>query len=433
MNRKQLTILIVASAVLGVIGWVVYNKRNSDESSDSRGGQKVVKSFPMNDVEQISIRQGSAQVNLAKQNDIWTVKERNNYPANFSSISEFLRKVWEMKVAQPVQVGQSQLGRLELLPPDKGANSGTQVEFKDKGGKNINSLLLGKKHMRKGSGDESGFGGGGYPDGRYIMVGNDVQTVAVVSDALSNIEPKPEEWLNKDFFKVENLKSISVTTTNATNNWKLEREKENGEWKLSDAKKDEQLDSGKSGGVTGALSSPSFNDVATNSAASATGLDKPMVAKLSTFDGFNYDVKIGNKTGDDNYFFQMAVNASLPKERTAGKDEKPEEKTKLDKEFKEKNDKLQEKLKTEKDYEKWIYVVSKWTIDPLFKERKDLLAEKKEEPKPETPPAATNAVPAPPKPTELKPATQPPPFPPKTEIKPDPSAPKPESKPAPEK
>src|SRR5206468_11162968 len=92
---------------------------------------------------------------------------------------------------------------------------------------------------------------------RYVMVGNDVKTVSVVSDAMSNIEPKPEEWLNKDFFKVENLKSISVSSTNATNNWALEREKENGEWKLADAKKGEQLDTGKSSGVTSALSSRS--------------------------------------------------------------------------------------------------------------------------------------------------------------------------------
>src|SRR6267143_3257128 len=390
MNRKQLTTLIIACAILGVIGWIVYNKRNSDEGSGSAGGQKLIKNFPLNDVERVAIRQGNGQVNLVKQNDLWTVQERNNYPANFTTISEFLRKVWELKPAQHIDVGQSQLGRLELLPPDKGANSGTLVEFKDKSGKNINSLTLGKKHMRKG-GEDSGFGGGGgWPDGRYVMVGTDVKTVSVVSDAMSNIEPKPEEWLNKDFFKVENLKSISVTSTNATNNWSLEREKENGEWKLADAKKGEQLDTGKSSGGTSALSSPSFNDVATNTAPDKIGMDKPLLAKLSTFDGFNYEVKVGSKTGEDNYFFQVSVNGSFPKERAAGKDEKPEDKTKLDKEFKEKSDKLQEKLKSEKDYEKWTYVVSKWTIDPLFKERKDLLAEKKEEPAP----SATNAPPA---------------------------------------
>jgi|SRR6266850_3531903 len=427
MNRKQLITLVVACAILGVIGWVIYNKRNSDDESAGKGGQKLVRNFAINDVERIAIRQGQGQVNLAKQNDLWVVQERNNYPANFTTISEFVRKVAELKVGQPIQVGSSQLGRLDLLPPDKGANSGTLVEFKDKSGKSINSLLLGKKHMRKGS-DDSGMGGGGWPDGRYVMVGSDVQSVAVVSDALSNIEPKPEEWLNKDFFKVENLRSISLTSTNATNNWKIEREKESGDWKLADAKPGEQLDTAKSGGVTSALSSPSFNDVATNTAPDKTGLDKPILAKLSTFDGFHYEVKLGNKTGEDNYFLQMSVNASLPKERTAGKDEKAEDKTRLDKEFKEKNQKLEEKLKTEKDYEKWVYVVSKWTIDPLLKERKDLLAEKKEEPKPAettapTPSNAPSVKPPTPKPTTTAPksaTTTPNPTPP-----PPPELPKP--------
>ena len=83
--------------------------------------------------------------------------------------------------------------------------------------------------------------------------------------------------------------------------------------------------------------------------------------------------------------------------------ETKEVKEKLDKEFKEKTEKLQEKLKTEQAYAKWTYVVSKWTVDNLLKERKDLLAEKKEEPKKdETKPA--DAKPAETKPAESKPA-----------------------------
>ena len=112
-------------------------------------------------------------------------------------------------------------------------------------------------------------------------------------------------------------------------------------------------------------------------------MDHPLLATLETFDNFTYTVKLGKKTSDDSYHVQVAVNASLVKERTPGKDEKPEDKEKLDKEFKEKAGKLEEKLKQEKALEKWTYLVSKWTIDPLLKERKDFLAEKKEEPKKE--------------------------------------------------
>ena len=61
---------------------------------------------------------------------------------------------------------------------------------------------------------------------------------------------------------------------------------------------------------------------------------------------------------------------------------KPEDKTKLDKEYQEKKNKLEEKLKAEKALEPWTFTVPKYTVDPLLKERKDLLVEKKEEPKP---------------------------------------------------
>jgi hypothetical protein len=112
-----------------------------------------------------------------------------------------------------------------------------------------------------------------------------------------------------------------------------------------------------------------------------TGLDKAQVITLETFDNFTYTLKLGNKSGEENYHFTMAVNANLAKERVAGKDEKPEDKTKLDKEFADKNKQLEEKLKNEKQFEKWTYLVAKWPFDPLLKDRAQLMVEKKEETK----------------------------------------------------
>jgi len=343
MNRKQLTLLIVVAAVLGGLGWVAWQKEQAPykESTQKMGG-KLLPNFPLNDVEQLVIKQPKAGLVLAKKDDIWVVKDRGDYPANFGNISDLLRKFWELKIAKPVKTGPSRLPMLELVPPDKGA--GTLVEFKDKSGKAISSVLLGAKSMKESGGD-SQFGGGSFPDGRYVMVGSEVKSVALVTEAFSNVEARPEDWLNKDWFKVEKLKAIAVTSTNATNSWKLTRESETAEWKLADAKPDEGLDAGKSGGVASALSYPSFVDVATNSSADATGMGKAMVAKLDTFDGFTYTAKLGGKSGEENYFFQIAVTGNFPKERTAGKDEKPEDKERLDKEFKESQKKHEDKLK----------------------------------------------------------------------------------------
>src|SRR5438552_2761081 len=399
MNRKQFVILLVLGAVIGALGFFVSRRNAASYQSSGEGGagKKLLPDLPINDVARIAIKQGTNELNLARQDDNWTVRERYGYPANFQEICDLLRKMWDLKIVQTEQIGPSQLARLELTE-SAGTNSGTLLEFKDKSDKTIKAVMLGKKHTRK-SANASPFGGSdGWPDGRYVLVLNGPKDVAVVSDALSEVEIKPDRWLNKDFFKVEKLKAISVTHTNATNSWKLARETENGPLTLADAKPGEQLDTGKSAPAGNALSFPSFTDVVSPEAKpEETGMNSPVVAKLETFDGFSYTVKTAGKTNEENYYLNLNVSADLPKDRTPGKDEKPEDKEKLDKEFKEKTTKLEEKLKQEKAFEKWTYLVSKWTVDPLLKERKDLLAEKKEEPKKEEKPPETGAV-TPPKP-----------------------------------
>jgi hypothetical protein len=182
------------------------------------------------------------------------------------------------------------------------------------------------------------------------------------------------------------------------------------DWKLADAKPEEKLDSSKTSSFSYALSSPSFNDVMpADTKPEPAGLDKPTVVTLDTFDNFTYTLKLGQKT-NDNVPLLATVTAQIPKERTPGKDEKPEDKTRLDKEFKDKQKNLEDKLSQEQKYGKWIYLVSNWTFDSLLKDRSQLLVEKKEEPKKDEKPAATDsgekdappATPAEPKPDDKK-------------------------------
>jgi hypothetical protein len=199
--------------------------------------------------------------------------------------------------------------------------------------------------------------------------------VALISDPLNNVEPRPEQWLNKDFFKIEKVRSVAVTFPSETNSWKLARETEHDEWKLADATEEEQLDSSKASGVIHPLQSPNFADVAAQPEA---GMETPTVVNIETFDQFTYTLKVGEKV-NDNYPLTMAVSAHLPKERTANADEKPEDKDRLDAEFKEDQQQLEEKLKRDKAFENWTYLVSTWTVEPLLKERAQLLVEKQEE------------------------------------------------------
>ena len=386
MNRKQFFILLALVLVLGA--WGLSRLRNQTSSWSGGGaaiGQKLLGEFAVNDVAQITIKHGTNELTLAKKNDLWRVAQRGDYPANFSEISSLLLKLKDLKVVQMESVGSSQLPRLELAP--SGANPPTAVEFRDAGGKVIKNLLLGKKHMKSG-GQRSPMdemGDGGYPDGRYVMAGSASDRVALISDPLANLEPNPAPWLNKDFFKIEKARTIAVTFPEATNSWKLVRETEGGTLKFAESKPGEELDAGKASGVGSPFSSASFDDVVLGATPEQTGLNQPKLVAVETFDGFNYTIRIGSKT-NENYYLTLSVDANLPKERTAGKDEKPEDKPKLDKEFADQQHKLGEKLAAEKAFAPWTYLVSGWTVDSLLKERTQLLVEKKEEPKSETQP-----------------------------------------------
>ncbi len=393
MSRKQLTLLLAVVVVLGV-AWLVVHQRNA--GSWSAGGQeaggKLLGNLPTNDIAGLLIKSGTNVMTLHLTNDIGCVADRGDYPADFSLIKGFVLKAAGLKATQTEPADPSQLGRYKLLPPGPATNSGTLVEFKNANGKTLNSLLIGKEHLRKSNRPSpmGEFGDQGYPDGRYVMVGTDPKTVDIISDPLSSAEVKPESWLNKDFFKVEKIRSIDVAFAVATNSWKVSRETESSQdWKLADATPEEKLDSAKTSSFGYALSAPTFSDVRSPDTKAPTGLDKPTVITLNTFDNFTYTLKVGAKTNDD-YYLTLNVAADLPKERTPGKDEKAEDKAKLDKDFKDAQAKLQDKLAREQGYGKWIYLVSAWTVDPLLKERWQLMQEKK----PETGNAETNSVPS---------------------------------------
>ena len=378
MNRNQFILLLVLVAALGAAGLIVHQRsQQSWHDSGQSIGRKLLPDLAVNDIAQITIHSGTNELNLAKRDNLWRVRERGDYPANFSQISGLLVKLADLKIAQSEEIGASQFGRFELLPPGAGANAGTQVELKDAAGKTRQVLLLGKKHMRKPAGN-SGFGGmddGGWPDGRYVMADSGAKTIAVVSETLDDLQPKPESWLNHDFFSIEKPRSIAVQFPEATNTWKLSRASETNDWQLADARANEKLDSSKVSSVTSPFSSPGFNDVLPAGASpEISGLTNVTVLTVETFDIFTYKVKIGPKRNDD---FPMAVSvtATIPSARAAAKDEKPEDKTKLDSEFKERQKKLADKLTSEKKFEGWVYLLPAYKVEPVLKTRSQLLQE----------------------------------------------------------
>ena len=390
MNTKQILLLTVLVVAVGIGGLMLRSRQSESWTGGTAEGQKLLVQLPVGEtLAQVVIQHGTNTATLVKQADVWRVQERAGHPANYSEISSAILKLRDLKPVETEPISAAQLGRLELLPPGEGSNTATRVEFRDATGKVLESLSLGKTQMQEGGPAAQFEGGdmGGFPAGRWVMIGGQKDKVSLVSDPLANLAPNPAAWLDKDFFKVEKIKSITVTHAAATNSWIVSRTNEaSSDWTLADAKPDETLDASKTSGFSWALSSPAFEDVVVDAKPEALGLDKPTTITIGTFDGLVYTLKVGAKT-DDRLAMALTVAGNFPRDRSAGQDEKPEDKSKLDQAFADNLKKLEVKLAREKSFEKWTYLVSGYTLDSVMKMRPELLQEKKTEP------ASTNAAP----------------------------------------
>jgi Flp pilus assembly protein CpaB len=174
MNRKQLILLFVALAIIGGAGLVLLQRhQQSWTESGAQIGQKLLSHYQVNDVAAIHIK-SDTDLTLDRKDDGWHVQERGQYPANITQIKELLLKMGDLKVVQSDPIGASQLGRMHLAEPGKGADSAVLLEFKDAQGKPLQSLLLGKKHTHESDRPSPmPFGDEGFADGRYVMLGSD--------------------------------------------------------------------------------------------------------------------------------------------------------------------------------------------------------------------------------------------------------------------
>lgn len=372
MNRKQILILLVLVLIIGGVG-IYFQKRSQSEWAEAAVPVDAkVLNFPINDAARIELRATSGNVHLAKKDDIWIVEERGDYPANFGRVSGLVRQLWELHPVQQITVGPSQFSRFELVEPGKGNDAGTIIELKNKDGKSLAKLIAGKQIFRKGEGAMARFGQ--MPAGRYVLSAQS-GNAALVS-AFIETDSQPRSWLKRDFVKIDNPATISVAGQTPGRHWTLTRVDKQADWKLAEAAQNHELDKNSVTSLTSLLASLNFVDVLPpDTKVAEHGLDKPDLLTVQDFDRFTYALKIGRPTNEA-YPVQVTIAADPVKERTPKLDEKPEDKVRLDQEFKDHLKQLEEKAATERQYEKRIYLVPKSTLDPFLKDRSDLLAKK---------------------------------------------------------
>jgi len=366
MKRKHFLILVIVAVVLALAG-MAYQLRQSTSWSSAKSGREMFPNLPVNDVTKIQIQTGSDKLTLQRQSSGWQVVERGGYPADFTKIRDLIRSLWELKAVREMQVGTAQFGRLKILPPGKGGNSGTQIDLLDSNGKSLGTLILGKKQEQS---DESAAGSAG----RFVFNPAHPDRVYVVSDSFDSADPLViGQWLDKAFVSAADLKEVAKAGTDPKTGWKLARASDKAEWKLEDASPNESVKKEFAGSLTGFH--PSITDVLpADTAGDKTGLQQPITVHLTAFDGFEYLLAIGRQGPEKSRYVQVNVTGHFNEVRSPEPNEKPEDKQKWDDEFKKHLADLKQRLEKEQKFQHWVYLVPEWSVEQLLKPRSEVVA-----------------------------------------------------------
>ncbi len=372
MSRRALLVLLAVFAVLGIgVFAFVWQDDASWRKSDMRTGEKLLPAFVVNDVFEIQLRDAKAQVNLVRTGDRWVLKERADFPANFTEIGDLLVKLSDLKVVQTESVAPAQLARLDLAPPpapgaDAKAAEGTglAVVLKAKDGKELASLVFGKKVLKKDPLNPLPAAKDGTPAGRYVWQPARPQTVVAIGDPMSNLEVQIGRWLDRKFVKIERIKSI------AGPGWKIERSDEYEPWRLVGGG---NLSGQAAGSIAAVVGNLAFEDVATGM--KPADLVKPVELTALTFDGLTYTVRAARRGETTEGLLTVTVAGEPIAKRVPEKNENPEQAKKRDEQFADEHKRLLERLAYDRLLADRVFVVSAQTAAPIIlRTRADFLA-----------------------------------------------------------
>jgi hypothetical protein len=418
MKLKQLLILL---AVLAVVVLAVVFLKPSDDG-ETKGYVKVFPDLKTEEVTTVVMNGGKEEVTLEIKDGKWTVKDRESFPANFENVAKLVTKAGTLtgELSQTLD-GEKYLSRFKLQKPGTGGKddaTGTSVTLKKADGTVLADFVIGKN-----VGNPAGPGGMSNASAQYFQpkanaAKPEVYTIKEAFDfTMSNITNRG--WLDtSNFFRVEKPKSISVKSAKPEDDWKIFREKEGtdaAELKLADLKPGEEFESAKAANSGAAFAATTFSDIATAADKDKTGLDNPLrTATIETFDGFTYTIKIGkqvekavdpNAGATEEHYVSFDVQGAFPEKmpepapspEDAKKSEEDKKKAReeAEKAFQAELATKKEKLAKEKQLATRVFVIGKFNVEPLLKNRAEFMKDKPAEGAAPAAPAAAGGAPAP--------------------------------------
>jgi hypothetical protein len=401
MKQKTLTLLFVATLVVGGVAALKLSRDEAAVASRTSNAELLPGLMKaINDVASITLQRKDGSATLVRDDSgAWGLSEKNGYPVESEAVHQSLIALAQMTPLEQKTDDPARYQKLGLQDPEAEGSTSTLVTVKDKSGKELAQLVVGKQSEGKG----------GMPSGNtYVRRAG--EKVSWLAKGNPELKDKATDWLQKKVVEIKRDRLRSVEVRHADGEVvHVERSKpEDANFELSSIPEGQELSyPSVAGSITSALEYLNLEDVLPADKVDFAQGAGP-TSEFRTFDGLKITVRV-KEEGEKCYArFEAAYDAppqigpTPPAAPEAGADatKPPEPKADAQKkpeEVQKEADELQARLS------KWVYQIPAYNKAYFTKHMKDMLKAK-------TPPAPPAGEAAPPpageKPVEEKPAEQ---------------------------
>ncbi len=373
MKSKTFVILLVICCVLGGAVYLTMNQKEA-ENNQVKMGEELLPGLPVNDVAAITVKSHEGSVDLKKGEPVWVVENRFNYPADFSKITDIVKKLKDTKLGRSFKADDEKQSRLSLHSPDKEDTpedqKGTRIILEDKEKKILADIILGSPRE-----------GGGH----YVMRG-DASDIYMADQIFRFLDKKPEEWLDKNLTEAKANDIEKVVCTDLKSEkviYTLKRPEKGKDPEFGDLPEGKKLKKSRVSSIFGAIASFTIEDVADPAKeAGETGLDNALCFEYHLFDGTVYKIYPGSALSDDKdkFYFKASVGYVVPEKKEEVEKQGEEEKADEEASKPEEAEKNEAELSAEAEtlnarISPWLYIISKWRHDNFVADPEELFEE----------------------------------------------------------
>ena len=364
MNSQTLIRLVVAAVVLSALA--VFTSRDKTVP-DGEADRAIWADAPMNEVAEVRIESPGGAITLTKADSGWVIREKFDYPIQFTQLRDFLQTLYELEVGQTISTSDAQRKEMQLLPPDSGKGAGSRVTLKKADGSTVLSFVAGKT-FSSGSGTPGPMGMPAGSSGRFILVDDQAY---LVYEPLTDVEDQIDDWYKTELVSggASDLASLTVTGPERKQ-ITLSRGADDTDFQLAGMPEDREPATSKINSLTGALGYLRFDDIADPGLSNEeTGLNKPVTYTATRRNGQSITLSIGGETDEGRRYARISF-AYTPPEKDPGDENTSATADPLQ----------QETAKHQAFHEPWIYLLSDYKSDTMLTPFEDLHQEKKPEP-----------------------------------------------------